>query len=36
VNEIDVLVCATEAGGARNLVAILEEFPELFRFKVLS
>jgi len=36
VNEIDVLVCATEAGGARNLVAVLEEFPELFRFKVLS
>jgi len=36
VNQIDVLVCATEAGGARNLVAVLEEFPELFQFKVLS
>ena len=36
MNELDVLVCATEAGGARNLVAVLEEFPELFRFKVLS
>ena len=36
MNQIDVLVCATEAGGARNLVAVLEEFPELFQFKVLS
>ena len=36
MNEIDVLLCATEAGGARNLVAVVEEFPDVFRFKVLS
>ena len=36
MNEIDVLLCATEAGGARNLVAVVEEFPDVFRFKILS
>ncbi len=36
MTEIEVLLCATEAGGARNVVAVVEECPDVFRFKVLS